>query len=597
MSNIPFPSQLKMTGGNVASEWKRFSSQWANFEVASDLEEKSSSKRAAVFLACIGSEAYETFLTMDFETEGDRADIEKVIEAFERHCVGEVNVSYERYVFNRRMQDVGETFDAFMSDLRRLIKSCDYGTLEESILRDRIVIGVRDDATRRKLLQMRKLTLNSATDVCKASEVATKQLREMATPDEVNAMQHASRESPSRMRNSRRLPADADRHRGWNSSSRCEFCGRVHKPMRDACPAYGQTCRGCGIRHHFEVVCKAKASSGPGRVCQLQDENLLTLTTSAEAKPEAKRIYSQLMVEGYEVGFLIDGGATVNLLSSAVLQAIDAKGLRIRNPNCTLRMFENVELPTAGMITAWVQHPRTLREVKLDFYITATHQQPVLGLQACLQLELLTIVQENICDSQTDNELRHEQKKIETIRQVPLGAAVEKATDLLPTSNELQNCDVQGLMLAEAEINTVPLQDWRPVDCEPRAVNTSRSVTPVEQDGKPVEQDSHAQIGEENICAINTKPDATKSDVRRVKRPAEGSIVHDVSVNDSDQRLYAQSQRDMSSLSLHLDRRPLMNARDIPDYPRVYGGHNDINRVSDLNRRSPLKSKAPSVDR
>ena len=157
MSNIPFPSQLKITGGNVAAEWKRFKSQWTNFEVASDLEEKPSSKRAAIFLACIGTKAYETFQTMDFESEGDRSDIEKVIDAFERHCVGEVNVTFERYVFNRRMQDVGETFDSYMSDLRRLIKSCDYGALEESILRDRIVIGIRDDATRRKLLQIRKL--------------------------------------------------------------------------------------------------------------------------------------------------------------------------------------------------------------------------------------------------------------------------------------------------------------------------------------------------------------------------------------------------------------------------------------------------------
>src|ERR1043165_4868835 len=273
MSNIPFPSQLKITGGNVAAEWKRFKSQWANFEVASDLEEKSSSKRAAVFLACIGTEAYEAFQTMDFATEKDRSDIEKVIEAFERHCVGEVNVTYERYVFNRRMQDVGETFDSFMSDLRRLIKSCEYGALDESILRDRIVIGIRDDATRRKLLQMRKSTLHSAIDVCKANEVATKQLRDMAAPDEVNAMRHAPKRSPSPTRNARRYPAAADRRRGLGSHDRCQFCGRVHKPTRDACPAYGQTCRGCGIRHHFEVVCKAKASSGPGRVCQLQDEN------------------------------------------------------------------------------------------------------------------------------------------------------------------------------------------------------------------------------------------------------------------------------------------------------------------------------------
>src|ERR1043165_4376079 len=595
MSNIPFTSQLKVTGGNVAAEWKRFKSQWTNFEVASDLDEKPSSKRAAIFLACIGTEAYETFQTMDFESEGDRSDIEKVIEAFERHCVGEVNITFERYVFNRRTQDVGETFDAYMSDLRRLIKSCDYGALEESILRDRIVIGIRDDATRRKLLQMRKLTLNSAIDVCKASEVAAKQLREMSTPDEVNAMQHASRESPTRMRINRRYPADADRHRGWNSNSRCQFCGRDHEPSREACPAFGQTCRRCLKRNHFEMVCKAELRETNGRICQLQDESLLTLTTSTEAKPEAKRIYSQLMVEGYEVGFLIDGGSTVNLLSSAVLQAIDAKGMRTRNPNCTLRMFENVELKTAGMITARVQHPRTLREVKLDFYITETHQQPVLGLEACLLLELVTIVHEKICESKpalelspTANGLRHESRKMEAIRQVPPLAAVKKVAELLPTPPQSQNSYLKGLTLAEAEIDTVPLQDGRPVDCESRAMNTSRSVTPVEQDGKAVEQDSHshAQIVDVNICTTQTNPDATNSDVRRFEL-SEGSIVRRISVNESDQYLYAQSQRDMSSLSLYLDRRSLMNdARDIPDDGRVYVGRHDINRVSD---HSPSK--------
>ena len=195
MSNIPFPAPLKMSGGNVAAEWKRFRGQWANYEVATDLDTKKSSKRAAVFLACIGTEAYEIFQTMDFESEDDRTNIDKVIEAFERHCIGEVNVTYERYMFNRRSQEVGEAFDSFLSDLRRLIRSCDFGDLDESIIRDRIVIGIRDDATRRKLLQMRKLNLNSAIDVCRANEVATKQLRDMATPDEVNSMQHASRRS------------------------------------------------------------------------------------------------------------------------------------------------------------------------------------------------------------------------------------------------------------------------------------------------------------------------------------------------------------------------------------------------------------------
>jgi len=396
VATIPFPSQLQITGGNVAADWKRFHSQWANYEVATDLDSKTAAKRAAVFLACIGTQAYEVFQSMDFATEGDRADIEKVIEAFERHCVGEVNITYERYVFNRRVQDVGETFESFLSDLRKLVRSCEYATLEESIIRDRIVIGIRDDATRRKLLQVRKLTLSSATDICRATEVATKQLRDMTTPDEVNALQHASHRSPTRSKQRTRYMAEPERTMQHRSHPRCDYCGRAHEPSKEACPAYGQTCGKCSRRHHFESVCKAKSARTTGRVQQLQDEALLTLTSA-----DSKRLYSQLLVDDYPIRFLLDCGSTVNLLPTSVLHAIDRGSQRVRPPIAKLRMFDQTELQTAGMITASVQHPNTRRTVDMDFYITTNHAQPILGLNACLEFELLAIVDENICTVQT----------------------------------------------------------------------------------------------------------------------------------------------------------------------------------------------------
>jgi len=56
-------------------------------------------------------------------------------------------------LFNRRQQEASETFDAFLQgDLRRLVKTCGYSTAEEFIIRDRIVLGIRDDATRKKLV-------------------------------------------------------------------------------------------------------------------------------------------------------------------------------------------------------------------------------------------------------------------------------------------------------------------------------------------------------------------------------------------------------------------------------------------------------------
>src|ERR1700733_797654 len=98
----------------------------------------------------------------------------------ERRCMGEVeekvNVCLERCIFNRRMQEKGETFDAYLSELRTLIRSCEYGSQSESILCDRIVFGIKDDETRRRLLYFtNELTLDSAVEICKANEVAAKQ--------------------------------------------------------------------------------------------------------------------------------------------------------------------------------------------------------------------------------------------------------------------------------------------------------------------------------------------------------------------------------------------------------------------------------------
>ena len=242
LSNIPFPSALNLKTSCMAVDWKRFKGQWANYEIATDLAEKLSKKRAAVFLACIGTEAYELYQTMEFTGDDDQ-DIEKIIDAFEKHCVGEVNITYERYNFNQRKQEIGESFDVFLSDLRRLARSCDYGDVEESIIRDRIVVGIREDATRRKLLQTRKLDLKSAIDICRASELASKQLRAMTAPDEVNTLrktiQRPSSISKDKQRNSGRREANA------SGGRRCKYCDKVHEPSKEACVAYGATCRKC----------------------------------------------------------------------------------------------------------------------------------------------------------------------------------------------------------------------------------------------------------------------------------------------------------------------------------------------------------------
>jgi len=69
----------------------------------------------------------------------------------------------------------------------------------------------------------------------------------------------------------------------------------------------------------------------------------------------------------------------------------------LRPARSTLRMFDGTELPTLGMITATVSNPRNGKQLSLDFYITE-RENPLLGIDACRNLDMLRIVENNICE-------------------------------------------------------------------------------------------------------------------------------------------------------------------------------------------------------
>jgi len=157
-----------------------------------DLSTASEEKRGAVFNACIGSDAFDVYRTMQSESADDRKKINKLIEALETFCVGSVNPTYERYMFNSRAQENGERFDVFLGEVQRLARSCQFEGVEDSMICDRIAVGVRDDTTKRKILQVRELTVKNVIDICKANEEAGRQLKAMAAPEDLQPLYSSS---------------------------------------------------------------------------------------------------------------------------------------------------------------------------------------------------------------------------------------------------------------------------------------------------------------------------------------------------------------------------------------------------------------------
>ena len=90
--------------GNLASNWKRFRRVWTNYKVASRLVKQSKEERTATLPSCLGPDGLEIVDGLSFASEGERKDIDVVLEKLEAFCVGETNEIYERYQFNKRDQ-------------------------------------------------------------------------------------------------------------------------------------------------------------------------------------------------------------------------------------------------------------------------------------------------------------------------------------------------------------------------------------------------------------------------------------------------------------------------------------------------------------
>ena len=88
------------------------------------------------------------------------------------HFKPQRNVVYERYVFNSCVQIVEESVDVYVSRLRKLASSCEFGALTNELIRDRLVIGVKDR-------NLKGLSLQKAIEICKSNEITKQQLKSL----------------------------------------------------------------------------------------------------------------------------------------------------------------------------------------------------------------------------------------------------------------------------------------------------------------------------------------------------------------------------------------------------------------------------------
>ena len=130
---------------HASENWRKFLMQFEIYLVAKAKDEKPDKLKVNMLLHCAGPEAIEEYSHFVFNAGESNERYDDVCKKFKELCEGARNVIYERLVFNQRNQKEGERIDNFVSELKRLSLTCEFGDLKDSLIRDRIVGGVLSD--------------------------------------------------------------------------------------------------------------------------------------------------------------------------------------------------------------------------------------------------------------------------------------------------------------------------------------------------------------------------------------------------------------------------------------------------------------------
>ena len=236
-------------GKNSSDSWKMWKQLWENYCVVMRVNTQPDVFQKSLLISVMGMEALQIYNASEPQETYTVTDI---IQKLDRHILGQTNEIFERFKFNSRSQKPDESIDSYVTCLKSLAKTCNFcDCLRDSLLRDRIVIGVLDDNLRKHLIQERGLTLTQCLDMCRSFESTSNQLQVISgKQEEINKIHKSShkqsKQPESKVRGDNRQP----------EMIKCKFCCQSHAKRQESCFAWGKHCNKCKGKNHFAKCCK-----------------------------------------------------------------------------------------------------------------------------------------------------------------------------------------------------------------------------------------------------------------------------------------------------------------------------------------------------
>jgi hypothetical protein len=391
MLNAPAPLSL---AGNVAENWRRFKQRYELYRLASGANIRGENVQVPLLLHVMGEEALEVYNSFTWTSDGDKNKYDLVIAKFEDYCTPKKNVVLERFHFNNAIQGEKEEFDKFVTRIKNLATSCEFAALKDSMIRDRIVVGIQDKAVQGRLLREKDLTLEEAITIAKTAEVTKQHLQQL----------HKLHEAPTISEVVKKKPSAHSKKDGQSSNKtyKCRRCDTTHERMK--CPAYGQRCSQCKGMNHYAKCCRSTnyKKYHKKKIEAVEAEN----SEDEEPDDDQKEFYLEtieidavseigndwirdIRLNGTSVTMKLDTGAQANILSDRDYEKIREKP-PLHETAVKLKGVGGHEVTVKGKCTLSTQF--NAKTVEATFYVVPGVRRSLLGKTLCEQLQMIKLV-------------------------------------------------------------------------------------------------------------------------------------------------------------------------------------------------------------
>lgn len=301
----------------------------------------------------------------------------------------------ERIKFRGIMQKE-DSIDQFLLKLRtQALKSQLKGEAYEFYMTDQLISGCKSDKLRERLLQS-EMSLDVAIATAKGFEISQNQ----------SMLYKGNVEKP-------------ETSAVYQMSARPRTCfrcgGTNHLSFNANCPAIDKICHKCGKKNHFAKFCNNATFK---RKQEFDDQSMKYHRQRKEEKHESiKRIevcpsrklddylfavdddgsddsMIKLKIGGVSMKFLVDSGATCNVLDDFSWKILKDQNIQVenmkKNPDKVLKGYANSSpLNVIGSFDAVIETPSA--HLKAEFFVVKNGNKPLLGKTTAMNLGVLKI--------------------------------------------------------------------------------------------------------------------------------------------------------------------------------------------------------------